>query len=50
MTSLKTNYRENKHKIGLQACNHFKEKLQHRCSPVESMKLSRAVVVASENM
>ena len=27
-----------------------KKRLQHRCFPVEFVKLSRAVVVASENM
>ena len=37
------------YEIGLQACNFFKKRLQHRCFPVEFVKLLRTVVVASEN-
>ena len=46
------NYRvfeKNKHEVGLQACNIFKKRLQHRCFPVKFVKLLRTVVVASEN-
>ena len=39
-----------KHEIGLQACKFLKKGLQHRCFPVEFAKISRTVVVASENM
>ena len=40
---------KNKHEIGLRACNFFKKRLQHRCFPVEFVKLSRTVVVPSES-
>ena len=38
-----------KHEIGLQACNFLKKRLQHSYFPVEFGKLSKTVVVASEN-
>ena len=40
---------KNKYEIGLRACNFFKKRLQHRCFPVEFVKLSRTVVVPSES-
>ena len=43
-----TGCRENKDEISLWACKFFKTRLQHRCFPVEFVKLSRTMV-ASEN-
>ena len=42
-------YREKQHEMGLQACKFLKKRLQHRCFPVEFVKLSRKVMVISEN-
>ena len=41
-------YEKSTHEIGLQVCNFYKKRLQCKCFPVEFVKPSRTVVVASE--